>query len=206
MTLSECCMQIQPLDETAMQAAQQHWNQLAKPLHSLGRLEDMIVQLAGIHRFAQLEQRKKVVLIFCADNGIVEEGVTQTGQEVTATVAENFTKGIATVNSLAQVCQADVMPIDIGIARDMTCNGIINRKIAYGTKNFAKEPATRLSGSKLSSNFLPRTNQAKRTITILPSIINGNIIGTVEIIADCVIMKEVTGATTETITPLSNPQ
>ena len=48
MTLSECCMQIQPLDETAMQAAQQHWNQLAKPLHSLGRLEDMIVQLAGI--------------------------------------------------------------------------------------------------------------------------------------------------------------
>ena len=141
MTLSECCMQIQPLDETAMQAAQQHWNQLAKPLHSLGRLEDMIVQLAGIHRSAQLEQRKKVVLIFCADNGIVEEGVTQTGQEVTATVAENFTKGIATVNSLAQVCQADVMPIDIGIARDMTCNGIINRKIAYGTKNFAKEPA-----------------------------------------------------------------
>ena len=55
MTLSECCMQIQPLDETAMQAAQQHWNQLAKPLHSLGRLEDMIVQLAGIHRSAQLE-------------------------------------------------------------------------------------------------------------------------------------------------------
>ena len=141
MTLSECCMQIQPLDETAMQAAQQHWNQLAKPLHSLGRLEDMIVQLAGIHRSAQLEQRKKVVLIFCADNGIVEEGVTQTGQEVTATVAENFTKGIATVNSLAQVCQADVMPIDIGIARDMTCKDIANRKIAYGTKNFAKEPA-----------------------------------------------------------------
>lgn len=141
MTLSECCMQIQPLDETAMQAAQQHWNQLAKPLHSLGRLEDMIVQLAGIHRSAQLKQRKKVVLIFCADNGIVEEGVTQTGQEVTATVAENFTKGIATVNALAQVCQADVLPIDIGIARDLTCNGIINRKIAYGTKNFAKEPA-----------------------------------------------------------------
>ena len=136
MTLSECCMQIQPLDEMAMQAAQQHWNQLAKPLHSLGRLEDMIVQLAGIHRSAQLEQRKKVVLIFCADNGIVEEGVTQTGQEVTATVAENFTKGIATVNSLAQVCQADVMPIDIGIARDMTCNGIINRKIAYGNFNW----------------------------------------------------------------------
>ena len=141
MTLSECCMQIQPLDETAMQAAQQHWNQLAKPLHSLGRLEDMIVQLAGIHRSAQLEQRKKAVLIFCADNGIVEEGVTQTGQEVTATVAENFTKGIATVNSLAQVCQVDVMPIDIGIARDMTCKDIANRKIAYGTKNFAKEPA-----------------------------------------------------------------
>ena len=59
MTLSECCMQIQPLDEIAMQAAQQHWNQLAKPLHSLGRLEDMIVQLAGIHHSAQLEHCRR---------------------------------------------------------------------------------------------------------------------------------------------------
>lgn len=59
MTLSECCMQIQPLDEIAMQAAQQHWNQLAKPLHSLGRLEDMIVQLAGIHSFCTVRAEKK---------------------------------------------------------------------------------------------------------------------------------------------------
>lgn len=90
MTLSECCMQIQPLDEIAMQAAQQHWNQLAKPLHSLGRLEDMLYSWAGIHIPAQLEQRKKVVLIFCADNGIVEEGVTQTGQEVTCNRSGKF--------------------------------------------------------------------------------------------------------------------
>lgn len=141
MMLSELCNTIQPLDEQAMRVAQKRWDQIAKPLHSLGRLEEMIVQLAGIHRTADLQPRKKAVLIFCADNGIVAEGVTQTGQEVTAAVTENFTKGFATINAMAAVCDADIFPIDIGIAKDMQCVGVDVRKVAYGTKNFAKEPA-----------------------------------------------------------------
>jgi len=141
MMLSELCNTIQPLDEQAMRMVEKRWDQIAKPLHSLGRLEEMIVQLAGIHRTADLQPRKKAVLIFCADNGIVAEGVAQTGQEVTATVTENFTKGLATINTMAAVCDADVFPIDIGIAKDMQCAGLDVRKVAYGTKNFAKEPA-----------------------------------------------------------------
>ncbi|MDE5792572.1 MAG: nicotinate-nucleotide--dimethylbenzimidazole phosphoribosyltransferase [Oscillospiraceae bacterium] len=135
---------ITDLDKHAMQEARAHWDNLAKPLRSLGRLEDMLIQLAGITGSAKFSGMKKAVLIFCADNGIVEEHVTQTGREVTASVTRNFTKGIATVNALAKICDADVFPIDIGIAEDLNCSGLDIRKIAYGTKNFLKESAMTL--------------------------------------------------------------
>jgi nicotinate-nucleotide--dimethylbenzimidazole phosphoribosyltransferase len=139
--LNEFINMIVPADRNAMKRAVQKWDSIAKPLRSLGRLEEMIVQLAGITGSEIIEPRKKAVLIFCADNGIVDEGVAQSSNEVTAAVAENFTKGIATINSLSGVCGADVFPIDIGIARDMSCKGLDIRKISYGTKNFSKEPA-----------------------------------------------------------------
>lgn len=141
MMLNDMLKQIRPLDEKAMACAWEKWDNIAKPLRSLGRLEEMVVQLAGITGSHEIEPRKKAVLIFCSDNGIVDENVTQCTNEVTAVVAENFTKGIASINSLSRVCGADVFPIDIGIARDVDCSGIENYKIAYGTKNFAKEPA-----------------------------------------------------------------
>jgi nicotinate-nucleotide--dimethylbenzimidazole phosphoribosyltransferase len=132
---------ILPLCAAAKKAAQQKWDQIAKPLRSLGRLEDMVIQLAGITGSAEIPPRKKAVLIFCADNGVVEEGVTQSSNTVTATVARNFTKGIATINSLSRECGADVFPIDIGMAQDIDCQGLDNRKFAHGTRNLAKEPA-----------------------------------------------------------------
>ena len=76
--LQEMLQQISPLDSAAMETARQHWDAIAKPLHSLGRLEDLVVQLAGITGTANLPPRKKAVLIFCADNGVVAEGVTPT--------------------------------------------------------------------------------------------------------------------------------
>ena len=63
---------------------------IAKPLHSLGELENMLTQIAGITGTPEIRVEKKAVVAMCADNGVVEEGVTQTGQEVTAVVAENF--------------------------------------------------------------------------------------------------------------------
>lgn len=139
--LKEKLKQIRPLDENAMMSAWEKWDNIAKPLRSLGRLEEMVVQLAGITGSHEIEPRKKAVLIFCADNGVVDENVTQCSNEVTAVVTENFTKGIASINSLSRVCGADVFPIDIGVAKDISCSGLENCKIAYGTKNFAKEPA-----------------------------------------------------------------
>lgn len=68
----------------------QHWDGLGKPLGSLGRLEKALIQIAGIQRTGDVHIDQKALVIMCADNGVVEEGVTQCGQEVTATVAENF--------------------------------------------------------------------------------------------------------------------
>ena len=128
---------IRPLDENAMESARLHWDAIAKPLHSLGRLEDMIVQLAGICENPVPAPRKKAVLIFCADNGIVAEGVTQTTQDVTAAVTQNFAK------ALSRICGAEVFPVDIGVAQALDCPGVLNRKVAFGTQNFAHGPAMR---------------------------------------------------------------
>ncbi len=138
MTLEETVRRITPLDQEAMEAAEKHWNSIAKPLHSLGKLEDVVVQIAGIEGTSRVEIARKALIVLCADNGVVEEGVTQTGQEVTAQVAENFLQEKATAGILCRRTGAEIFPVDMGIYRD-TC--IRNCKIAYGTKNMAKEPA-----------------------------------------------------------------
>ncbi len=89
MTLEEAKKQITPLNTKAMEEAVEHWNSIAKPLHSLGKLEDLVVQLAGIAGTPNVKIEKRALVAMCADNGVVEEGVTQSGQEVTAIVAEN---------------------------------------------------------------------------------------------------------------------
>ena len=92
MTLEEAIAKIKPLDHNAMEIAQKRWDSIAKPLHSLGKLETLLIQIAGITGNAEVDLSRRGLTAMCADNGVVEEGVTQTGQEVTAIVAENFLK------------------------------------------------------------------------------------------------------------------
>lgn len=140
--LQEVLQNIEPIDQSMCQASREKWDEIGKPLRSLGKLEEMVITLAGATRNLTPKVDKKAVLIFCADNGVVEEGVTQTGSEVTAIVSENFTKGIATINSFSGVAGAKTFPIDIGINRDMShVKGMIHKKVALGTKNMAKGPA-----------------------------------------------------------------
>lgn len=138
MKLEEALKNIQPADSQAMEAAWEHWNNIAIPLHSLGRLQDTIVRIAGMTGNPKVDLSKKALVVMCADNGVVEEGVTQSGQEVTLLVSENFLNKKATASIFCQHTGADIFPVDIGIASD---SKIINRKIAYGTKNMTKEPA-----------------------------------------------------------------
>lgn len=139
MNLEETIKKIKPLDEEAMEISRQRWDSIAHPLHSLGLLEDVVVQINGITGQQEIDISKKVLVPMCADNGVVEEGVTQTGQEVTAIVANNFLSGVATAGIFCRVTGADIFPVDIGIAVDT--NVTKKYKIAYGTKNIAKEPA-----------------------------------------------------------------
>ena len=129
---------IENLDNVAMETARKKWNSIAKPLHSLGKLEEHIIRIAGITGNAEVELKNRALIAMCADNGVVEEGVTQSGQEVTKIVAENFLKEKATASILCKKAGADIFPVDIGIATDST---ILQLKVMYGTKNMAKEPA-----------------------------------------------------------------
>ena len=139
MTLEETMQKIRPVDAAAMAAAKQHWDGLGKPLGSLGRLEKALIQIAGIQRTGDVHIDRKALVIMCADNGVVEEGVTQCGQEVTATVAENFLDEKSCVAIMCRRAGTKICPGDIGMAVDTP--RVEKRKIAYGTKNMAKEPA-----------------------------------------------------------------
>ncbi|MCD7928008.1 MAG: nicotinate-nucleotide--dimethylbenzimidazole phosphoribosyltransferase [Oscillospiraceae bacterium] len=141
MNLKETCQRIEPLNTFAMEQARHNWDSVAKPLHSLGKLEDLLVQIAGITGSAQIDLRRKAVVAFCADNGVVAEGVTQCGQEVTALVAESFARGTTPVCRMAQVAGADILPVDIGLCREVTEPGVLQRAVRRGTGNLAKEPA-----------------------------------------------------------------
>ncbi|MCI7812320.1 MAG: nicotinate-nucleotide--dimethylbenzimidazole phosphoribosyltransferase [Lachnospiraceae bacterium] len=138
MTLEEAVRQIEKPDEKAMEQCRQRWDSIAKPLHSLGKLEDFFVKIAGMTGTSKIDLSKKALVEMCADNGVVEEGVTQTGQEITALVVENFSKTLSTASVMCKKVGADIIPIDIGVAVDTSG---WNRKIAYGTKNMTKEPA-----------------------------------------------------------------
>ncbi len=141
MTIETLRGQIQAADKTSMEKAKVRWMSVAKPLFSLGKLEDVVIRIAGMKRNAAYDLQKKGLIIMCADNGVVAEGVTQTGQEVTAIVADNFTHHGASTNIMADIAGVDLLPVDIGMATDVKSVTIPEKKVAYGTKNFAMEPA-----------------------------------------------------------------
>ena len=126
------------LDTGAQELSKKRWDSIAKPLHSLGKMEDLVIQTAGITGDANVTYDKKALIVMCADNGVVAEGVTQSEQNVTAIVSENFLSDKATAAILCKQTGAEIFPIDIGIAVDTKLE---NHKIAYGTKNMAKGPA-----------------------------------------------------------------
>lgn len=128
--------------------AKAHWDALAKPIDSLGMLEEYVVKLCEIQKSANPPDiKKRALVVLCGDHGIVAEGVTQTGQEVTKIVAENFAKNLSTVNIMAEAAGVDVFTVDVGMntpfyeEKELKKNVVINRKIGTGTKNLAKEPA-----------------------------------------------------------------
>lgn len=141
MTLDELQKKIQPADQHVISQSEERWMKVGKPLFSLGKLEQQITRIAGIKQIVCYELAKKVLVVMCADNGVVAEGVTQTGQEVTAVVAENFSRHETSACLMAQVAGVDIYPVDIGMVTDVKAVTRETEKAGYGTKNFAVEPA-----------------------------------------------------------------
>jgi nicotinate-nucleotide--dimethylbenzimidazole phosphoribosyltransferase len=119
----------------AMNKARKQWDNVAKPLNSLGKFEDVVIQLAGIYGKHDFEINKKAVLTYCSDNGVVEEGVSQLDSGVTASVAFSMAEGKANINVMANKAGAEVYPVDIGIKSVVRHKNLIKKKVAKGTKN-----------------------------------------------------------------------
>jgi len=132
---------ISETDKNAAQRSLEKWNSVAKPLGSLGLLEEMIIKIASVQGTENVDISKRNIVVMCADNGVVEEGVTQSDSEVTAMCAAAIAEGKSNINRIAQTFNAAVTAVDIGINRDVECDSLLKRKAAYGTKNISKENA-----------------------------------------------------------------
>lgn len=130
------------LDEKAMQKARNRQAQLTKPAGSLGRLESIAIQVAGITGEAIPSLGKKRVILCAADHGVSEEGVSAFPPAVTPLMVANFLKGGAAINALAKQAGAEVQVVDVGVAVDLPKNRqLIAAKVAKGTRNFKQGPA-----------------------------------------------------------------
>lgn len=140
--LTETVRKIVEPDAKIMALAQLRLDNLTKPLASLGRLEELAKQITGITGRENPELTKKVIFTLAADHGVTAEGVSAFPKEVTAQMVYNFLRGGAGINVLARHAGAKVIIVDIGVAEDLKPDPkLVIKKINYGTKNMAKEPA-----------------------------------------------------------------
>lgn len=125
----------------AEREARRRWDSLAKPLSSLGLLEDAIIQIAALTGTADVDLSRRALLVFCADNGVVTQGVTQTDSSVTAAVARALAAGESTVCPMARTANCRVIPVDVGILDFPGAPGVLGRRVRNGTADITRGPA-----------------------------------------------------------------
>ncbi len=139
--LEQALKQIKGLNEVIMEKSKKRVDSLNKPIGSLGKLEDIVVQLSGITGDIYPKADRKSVIVMAADHGVCEEGVAAAPQEVTYKQTINMANGLTGVCALSKVSRADVVVVDVAVKVDIEHSNVINRKIAYGSNNIAKGPA-----------------------------------------------------------------
>lgn len=157
-------MGIKPFDEQLLKKAQAHIDQLTKPRGSLGRIEQLAVQLVGITNELKPNVERPAIIVAAADHGIVSEGVSAYPQKVTALMIDNFVKGKAAINVFARQIGATVIVADVGVNGDVSHLPIEHHKIRNGTRNFLVEDAMTLVeveeaiavGRKLAAEMIAR--------------------------------------------------
>lgn len=132
---------IKGLDEQAMKEGKKRMDSLAKPFGSLGRLEEIAIQISGITGKVKNEIHKKCTIVMASDHGICEEGISCAPQEITYIQTYNMLNGVTGICAISKAAKSDVQVVDIGIKKEMNHPKLIDKKIRMGTDNFAKGPA-----------------------------------------------------------------
>ena len=141
MTLFETLRAIAGPDEAAARLARARWNGLAKPLGSLGALEDAVVTVAALRGTPEVQIDRRTLLVFCADNGVAARGVSQSGAEVTRAVTAALGQGRSTVNYMAAAARCNVVPVDLGVLDGGSFPGVRNARVRNSTDDISVGPA-----------------------------------------------------------------
>ena len=143
--LTETVQRIAPLDVASMEAARRRQDTLTKPLGSLGRLEELSIQVAGISGQMMPRMQHKAIVVMAGDHGVAAQGVSLYPQGVTAQMVLNFLRGGAAINVLARHVGARVVVVDMGVAAELEPHsGLLQRKVAMGTQDMSLGPAMSL--------------------------------------------------------------
>ena len=139
--LSEVSRQIDPLDEVLLATARDKWNAVAKPIGSLGEFELMIEKIAALTGTVDVDIAKRAVVVLCADNGVVAQGVSQSESDITTVIAGSVARGVSSVCRMAQAGNTDAFSVDMGMKVASDVPGVIDRSIARGTGDISQGPA-----------------------------------------------------------------
>ena len=133
---------IQPIDEDFKKVAYERLDNQARPNGSLGKIENISAQLAGIFKTIDINLKNKMIVVCAGDHGISESGVSRFPSDVTPQMVLNFVQGGASINVLAKDAGASVRVADLGVNYSFDPSlPIFHKKVDYGTRNFSKEPA-----------------------------------------------------------------
>ena len=130
-----------PAEETARASARRQWAGIAKPLGSLGLLETAVEDIAALTCRANVDISSRALLLLCADNGVVAQGVAQSDHTVTAAVTRNAAMGCSSVCKMAEVAGCRVVPVDMGVLDFPPTPGVLSRRIGNGTGDITRGPA-----------------------------------------------------------------
>ncbi|MEG1524596.1 MAG: nicotinate-nucleotide--dimethylbenzimidazole phosphoribosyltransferase [Clostridia bacterium] len=143
MDLNQLNRSITALDQKAMEEAVQHWNNVAKPIGSLGQLEKMVTCIAGIQGTSKVNIEKRALLVLCSDNGVTAQGVAMTPAEVTIIMTEFIAKRRSSVGVMAEYAHTDLFTVDMGMFSHANVGNdlLLDRRVGDGTKDFTQGPA-----------------------------------------------------------------
>ncbi len=134
-------LNIEPIDKALIRKCKRQWDAVSKPIDSFGELENIHAKIAAIQSFESPDFYNSRLIVCCGDHGIVEEGVTQTEQDVTRICATNIGRGLTTAGTMASSMDIDILAVDVGINYAKEVPYTLNRRVKYGTCNFLKQPA-----------------------------------------------------------------